>query len=345
MFGQLNKILDRDFFVGHFVPALALMAASMGLLHAFGAAPLWLRIDQADPLKDTTFLALVTWGIGLVLLALDRSIIRVLEGYCPFTPDGEWPPGLKRHLTALQRRRFLRLRRRLGAIERASRQGSSNAERYPGEYTRLSVRASTLFPSEQRLVMPTAFGNAVRAFEDYPRAMYGFEAITGWSRLHGVVPAAHREEMGNLRASMTLWVNLWLLSGVTAVEYLILAGRAGALPLVQSWPGRLAWVLPACVAAALVAYRMACDAAVQWGEWVKAAFDLFLPDLCRQLGYDRPTTPAQERELWEHLSAAISFRDPAELAKLAPFRTRPEKAPPAPAVAEPAAASSDDGRG
>jgi len=67
--------------------------------------------------------------------------------------------------------------------------------------------------------MFTSFGNAVRAFEDYPRVLYGFESINGWSRLNAVIPKSYQDILGNKRAMTDFWVNVWFVSLLTIVEY------------------------------------------------------------------------------------------------------------------------------
>mgnify|MGYP006193474647 CR=1 FL=1 len=49
-------------------------------------------------------------------------------------------------------------------------------------------------------------------------------------------------------------------------------------------------------------------AAEQWGEWVKAAFDVFLPALCHKLGYKKPRTAEDERKFWLSFSQGTAYR-------------------------------------
>src|SRR5712692_5725294 len=106
---EVNKIIGRDFVVGFFVPAVVMVAGCVGILHSFGILPPWLRIDPADPLKDSTFLALITTVAAFFLMAGNRIIFRTLEGY--------WVFNLGSHLNHFQRWRFRTLRQRISKLD------------------------------------------------------------------------------------------------------------------------------------------------------------------------------------------------------------------------------------
>lgn len=311
MLDEMSKIFGRDFTIGFFVPSLAFLAASIGVFHAFGMAQSY-TIDTVNPLKDVTFLALVTFVVAFCLMALNRIVFRTLEGY--------WPFELGRHLNYIQRLRFRRLHSRLKKLTKEKSECQEKGEEFEKlrerkvrERNKLMGNAAQRFPSKEGLVLPTAFGNTVRAFEDYPRVMYGFESINGWSRLNAVMATDFREAIASMRAITDLWVNLWFLSVLVMAEYLIIAG----------WSSRFmdnSLIFVAGTIAALLASRQARMAAEQWGEWVKAAFDVFLPDLCLKLGYKHPKNRETEHELWYTLSQAFVYRNAPSLGKLVSFR-------------------------
>jgi hypothetical protein len=61
------------------------------------------------------------------------------------------------------------------------------------------------------------------------------------------------------------------------------------------------------VVAFFAAWR-AKSAAVQWGDLVKASFDLFLPDLWTKLGFAPAEDAKKERASWEDFGWAVKFR-------------------------------------
>ena len=60
----------------------------------------------------------------------------------------------------------------------------------------------------------------------------------------------------------------------------------------------------------ITAYLKAQSAAVEWGNFVKASFDLFLPDLRDKLGLDGAVSADEEREVWRKLSQAYIYGNP-----------------------------------
>src|SRR4029079_17509458 len=86
------------------------------------------------------------------------------------------------------------------------------------------------FPDDEASVLPTKFGNTIRAFEVYSRVVYGIESIYGWSRLLGVGPADYPEMMDNEKAQVDFWVNVWFESCLIVLVYGALAAVHSALP-------------------------------------------------------------------------------------------------------------------
>ena len=77
------------------------------------------------------------------------------------------------------------------------------------------------FPDEEAWLLPTSFGNTIRAFEVYPRVMYGLDAIPGWLRILAVIPKDYRESVDNAKAQVDFWLNLWFLSILMIFEYVL----------------------------------------------------------------------------------------------------------------------------
>jgi hypothetical protein len=130
--------------------------------------------------------------------------------------------------------------------------------------------------------------------------------------LNAVISKEFRELMNSALAKTNLWVNLFYVGLILLTEYFVLAARA------VEW--KLPWVILLCLALSAFAYWRARNSAEEWGEWVKAAFDTFLPELCKKLGYARPPTWQQEQELWLKFSQAIVFHDDRLMEQLERFR-------------------------
>lgn len=302
MLSEINRLFGRDFILGFFFPAIAFIAGSMGEMHAFNIGASWLSISKEDPLKDTTILALVTLSLSLLLMGTNRLVFRTLEGY--------WPFDIGSHVNHLQLWLFRRLSRRIAELRR------DPSDKAAAKYNKLMEKQAMRFPSREDLILCTAFGNSVRAFEDYPRVMYGFESITGWSRISAVLPKEFQATLANMRGGTDMWVNLWFVSTVLTIEFIGIAFHNGS----NNLPAHIFWIPATTIVLALLASRQARISAERWGEWVKASFDVFLPELCSKLGYKRLVNPKEEREFWLMFSQAITYRYPDSMDDLAELR-------------------------
>jgi hypothetical protein len=311
MFGELPKIFDRSFIIGYLLPSASCLVFSLGIIHR---RDLLNPTDMSGNLSEGVAFLIFAFVLGVVLLAANRPITRFLEGYGRLNPV--------RILAPLQRVRFRRLQKTLSDAYRDD--GDANAvasDEVRALRRRLSVRLAEYFPDDERLLLPSRFGNAVRAFESYPRAMYGLDIIEGWTRLVAAIPEKYLRKVDTAKAEADLWLNVWFLGVLTIPDAIAAwywpdlvsnATRTGAAGMVSAplslW--FLTGTIVAAVTVALFASRMATNAAVEWGSMVKAATDVFLPALYDKLGFDGGSGNEAARRRWGAFSQAITFRRP-----------------------------------
>lgn len=312
MFSELPKLLGRDFAIGFFLPAALFVAACLGLDRAFPSA--FPRLDGVPTdVLGAAALLFATWMWAVLLLALNRSLQRLLEGYGGLNPF--------RLLAPLEKRRLARLTARIDQLDAAIRKDPDAARALNAERGELMRRRVKEFPEERHL-LPTRFGNILRAFESYPRLMYGLDDIPGWLRLLAVVPKDYRGLVNDAKSLTDFWMNLHLQSFVLVIVY----GAAAAVTRSIEIP----WFPILFLAVAWLALRRARVAALEWGEMVKAAYDVFLPRLRTSMQFPAPATPAEEEKLWKQFSTAVIYRHPDYL----PPRESAPPAAPAPAGGE-----------
>jgi hypothetical protein len=296
MFSELPKLLGRDFAVGHLLPVSAFSMASLWLLTQFGLSPSLLPLFQTDSLLGVTVVVLAAWLGSVLLLALNRELLRFMEGYGTFNP--------LKVLAPLEKSRFKRLNSKIDSMREAQRDLVAKGAAVPSDLTRERIRleriAAERFPDEETWLLPTPFGNTIRAFEIYARVMYGLDAIPAWARLLAVVPKDYRELIDGAKGQLDFWVNLCYLAALFLIEYFVAARVAGFF----AEPG----VVGMAILVSWVAYVRACRAAVEWGDFVKAAFDLFLVDLKNKLEPALRGTDEAERGLWTRFTQAILYR-------------------------------------
>jgi hypothetical protein len=296
MLSSLPKLADRNFVLGFLVPTLIFTMVGLWMYRDVEpVTSIWAATLQEKSLTGITLLGIGIWAAAIVLLVCNHSIYQLLEGY--------WGPFRRVKWRAAMQQRFateqecLRVRyRELKAI------GGGGAPEAESEYSAKVWDFYTRFPYRKDLVLPTRFGNVIRAFETYTLKVYGVDSIPGWVRLAGVVPKGMQSLVDNARAEVDFFVNLWTLA--------ILLGAAAmgrwVLWLVSVWPiggiADVSWLFPGCVAAAIAvawgSYEGAVARARPWGELVKSAFDLYLPVLAKQLGYALPEKRVDRERFW-----------------------------------------------
>jgi hypothetical protein len=313
MFGELPKLFDRNFVIGFFLPVAILITFSILIInpHPFGNQ----LIDflTTDLLVGTTTIGLLSWVGGIVLLALNRDLYRIMEGYRKYNP--------LKLFGWMERRRYQKVIDELEQLDDEYRECVESEREFPVKSrtrrNELMRQLAEEFPDKEEYLLPTPFGNVLRSFEVYPRYMYGFEAIDGWGRLLAVIPKDYLELIDAARAQVDFWVNLGVVFILLQIEYIVLAFIMGT-PL-QSWLVILFIVL------GTIAPMRATSAAREWGDFVKAAFDVYRFNLLESLGIDLPKNREEERKLWTKYSQAIIYRLPETLPDLKKETTNSKK--------------------
>jgi len=311
MFGELPKLFGRDFVIAYFLPAVSFLAATRFVLEQFQISLSFLSFSSATVFRDLAMFGLAALFAAIILSVLNRAIIRTMEGY--------WPFNLGQYLNGYQKRRYARLSKQ-EALSDKQRQDYAAGEfprRLQNTRNKIKRKKAEQFPSKEYLILPTSFGNAFRAFETYPQALYGIDAIPGWYRLLAVVPNEYRVLMDAARGRVDLWANATFLGFLVTIEFLIAV--IWSRVATGSLPGRrVLWIPFVTIVISFLAYRFARDAAIEWGHWVKSAFDLYLPALRKALEFTAPKTAGEERSMWSGFNKAVIYREASAM----PDKTR-----------------------
>lgn len=300
MLGELPKIFGRSFVIGYFLPSLLLAGGNLELLSEFFKyRPLFLRKDLI--LTDVGIFVAVSWFGGILLLLVNMGLLQSLEGYGTLNPA-----KLGRRLQA---RRFAKLQTEIAELGSKRQAYLSLGQEFPQDLrmrrNSLKRHAAERFPHEETWLLPTSFGNVIRAFEVYPKVMYGIEGIQGWTRLVAVISKEYVELLDDAKGQVDFWANICFVGSLMGFVYAALATYFRQV--------RGPWFPIVVLLLAAIGFRMCRDAAIQWGELVKASFDVFLGDLREKLGFSPCSSKDQEKELWTRFSQAIMFRLPGSM--------------------------------
>jgi hypothetical protein len=315
MFNQLGSIVDRNFIIGFYIPALVFNLLSL-ILNKLISVNLGVFTSQEIDLSKATVFAAATLVVALILQGFTAQIYRFLEGY--------WPWDLQYRLAGPQRAKFSRLGRQKKKLE--AEWQICDAQKVPfspakmRKLTHILRELTRNFPEEKESILPTSFGNTLRSFENYSLQQYGFEATEGWPRLCAVISSSFLDQINGAQAFCDFWVNTVVVAVLLAIESML---------LLHQW---MRLVIPAIfLITAVLSFQKARFAAEIWGQWVKSAFDIYLLDLASKLGFQPPQNIDDMRKLWNSYSEIIIYKTADDWQKLDRFRAG-SKTPPPPAA-------------
>jgi hypothetical protein len=296
MLSSLSSLADRNFVIAYLLPVIL---AAIFLLFGFRDVPsvdaIWLTVLDAEKFAALTLFVLTLWVAAVALTFLNLPFYRILEGhYGPFNNRLTiW--FLNRHYTSEQK-----------ALDDQYSNIGGDDDRNKAYARNLRIFRAH-YPRDVKLLQPTQLGNVLKSAEGYAKQVYGADSVAIWARFAAVIPESFAQIVDRARADMDFFVNaVWLsflASGIVTVHFL--KGLADAVS-----SGKLDgfhWV-PALIpvlgfASCWVWYKCAIVKAQDWGEIYRSAFDLYLPDLAKQLGYELPKTADERKTFWGRVNA------------------------------------------
>lgn len=307
MFSSLPKLADKNFIIGFLLPALLAILTVLFLFNDTAPHGSLFEAALKEATVSATLLAVSGWGVATILLLCNYWLYRILEGYVGPLNREKWRKAKKEEVVRAQKE----LSSRYEPKTDSTVLGPTDEK---AAYHRELRAFLKQYPNKEHLVLPTRFGNVIRAFETYPYHVYGIDSIPGWLRLQAVIPKEFQALLNDARAQVDFFVNTLFLSVVVA----ILAATRCVLDVIANWRSfdnlSLTFPVAAIVAIAIawIAYHAAVGLAVAWGDIVKSAFDLYLPSLAKQLGYQLPDTEPKRKAFWEAATSMFLYWTPLD---------------------------------
>ena len=334
MFSKLPDLFERNFAIGFFLPVVIFLVINFTLLDKYNLLPTFLNINtgnQTDFLFKIVIIVIISWFLSILLSATNRDIIRLMEGYGRYNPikiykfievkrlkflqdeiskitqlnkdikqiqEEEILLDSSQRLFSVAVRKINQLKIKSITKKRIKKEGIRCINNIRRE---LLIKKIQTFP-EENFLLPTPFGNIIRAFESYTSYMYGIDAIPGWNRLLAVVPKEYQDLINNAKSQVDFWINTSLLSIITLLEYIIFS--------IIKWKFYYPWIIIFLIPFIFFTYQRAKASAILWGDFVKSAFDVFLPDLLEKLKFSSPCNNEESKELWLKFSQAILYNRP-----------------------------------
>lgn len=269
-------VFSRYLIIGFFLPSFFwLLILSQTLTAGF----LPQVYEDAMPAAQVLVLGGAALLGGLLLLGFNWQIYRAAEGY-PLWNRRERVPfrQICRYLVDRERTRYARLRTIRDDATTPNDLRAHAASRLDRE-----------FPPDLASVLPSRFGNTIRAFESHAYRRWGLDTVVVWPRIEALLSEREAELNADARGEVAFFINSLLLSVFAGLA--LLADEIANRPL--DWPGLLVYALPGLAIYPL--YRGACGAAARWGTAVRTSTDLNRLALYEKLGVRRPASFEEER--------------------------------------------------
>ena len=280
------RILLPGFFV-----ATATFPLVDAVLRSFEADGIKIAIDRP------VIWALVIPLVGYLFVIADMHIYMLFEG------RRYWPAWLREGMMAGERSRLSRLSATMDKYQTIDRRKYLEAG---VEIRRFKMDESGEYMAE----FPTRLGNLLAAFEDYPKRVYGMDAVFYWPRIWVALDKDLRAEVDGQQAfaDSTLYTAFALvICGVMSLFYAASAWVGVAwLPSLKN--GLLLLVLSAIsFIAAYVVYRGSLHLQASFGETFKSVFDVFR----HLISFD---------EIAEEISTIVGGSDNGDISKREKYR-------------------------
>jgi hypothetical protein len=272
---DIAGVFSRYFVVGFFVPSFVVLMLVSQLLAKESLPPVYLDASAGARIAVIGGSSLL---VGLVLLGLNYQVLRLFEGY----------PLMRRWFARPIRLPLVLWQRwRLKRAWRGTRGSKTEKEKLNARY-----RLARRFPPDLQCcdVLPTGFGNAVRAFERYSTIRWNLNAIAAWPRIEMLLSPEEQQLLADAKGNVAFFVNGSLLAGLGGCA--LIADRL--LSQASELHSGTLYAIPFILSA--LCYLAATEAAIAWGEVVKASIDLHRLELYKKVGLRIPLNFTDERE-------------------------------------------------
>lgn len=260
-------VLEQRILRAVFMPVLGFLIALGGLVVAgvgwTTSVRWWAALDGSARLALVGVLLVAALLLSQLVAAQRTALFRLLEGYWQRLPPALTDRGLRR--------------------QRAIDGGLT-----------IDDPRWHLYPRDNRLLLPTTFGNIMRGAEQYSADRYAIRAINAWPRLYPTLPEPFQHTLAAALGELEFAVTMCSLGVAFA-----LASTGIAVWLPPWYAVALCWWGGFLVA--WLGYRAAIGAAEAYSQLFRTAFDVYRWSLVGTVGLRRPSRHEDEPALWRAL--------------------------------------------
>lgn len=264
---EILKSLWGKFYAWALPSALTLGATWLFLLPQLGCS-LGLSERPMEYEESLVFIALIG-VLAISLSSLSTPLYRLLEGYL-------WPRWLQE----------LGIRR-----QHAKKKALQAAAGGTGWRRGIALERLGRYPLDDNQIVPTRFGNAIRAFETYGKTRFNMDSQILWHELLAVSPKYLQMEIESARSSVDFFVAMFYMSISFGVACCVIGS------IYHFKLGILLLCLPAFLLS-IVCHWLAIRAIDAWSYPIQALVNLGRAKLADSLGLKIPETLEEEKAMW-----------------------------------------------
>jgi hypothetical protein len=308
--------LGSNFLVSAMIPSLGLVIASIFVFDPILQVSSAFQIDDGIfPLFDMSILVIVpTVLIGYTLTALNTFILKFFEGYVFFHrfPSMRRSEAIKANKLITERENLKRNIKFLEEKKNRSEDEELSLNVLKTAYYTTVATYDQLYPPANAEIMPTQFGNILKASEAYSGTRYGMDAVQFWPRLWHVIPPSYQQTIVEARNELSFLVNMSTLSVMFYMLCILAILYNAPIPGTNpDWGLVLDNSIRYIIAGtfSFLANRFFNKAAIfsvgDFGVMIRSAYDLFRLDLLEQFRLKQPKNSVEEFQVWQNLGELI----------------------------------------
>jgi hypothetical protein len=307
--------LGSNFLVAAMIPSFGWVIAGMVVFDPILRFSSLIQIDEGIfSLFDISIWVLVpTIIIGYTLTSLNTIILKIFEGYVFFN---RFPFMRRAHIRKASKllEQCENLRQEIMILQKKRKKTVLEKElldKLKTEYYGLAAFYDQRYPPPNAEIMPTQFGNVLKASEAYPATRYGMDAVQFWPRLWHVIPDTYKKVIEDARNELSFLVNM---SALSIMFYLLCIGAIlfnasllGSIGWDEVFVSSIRYILAGLFALICNWFfnRAALFSVADFGIMVRSAYDLFRLDLLEQFRLKLPKDSVEEYQIWRNLGELI----------------------------------------
>jgi hypothetical protein len=327
--------MGNNFLVASLIPSLGFVTLSVMIFEPI--LPPDIRARLGTDLQPIGYSALIilllTVILGFVFTSLNTFVYKLYEGYIVIWRFPQLRRAQKKKAYEKQRE-IANLKKKIARLEEYEDVAdddsrlSQHIKNLRGKLDELKTTYQMTFPESEDHILPTPFGNYLKAAENYPRLRYGIDTVPMWPRLIHVIPDSYFAKLDSKNNQLSFLLNCSVLSILFGLQCVIASIYQFALfKLAENNQKFFFYFIPVdldsnvyqqrillylivffiTLLVSAVFYRACLLIVSEYGDLVKSTFDLFRNELLKQLNQKLPKNSEEEINTWEKLSNFITI--------------------------------------